>query len=120
MSQHFIIAVDGPAASGKGTLAQRLADLYGLPLLDTGLLYRAVGIATPDLFDAAAAEAAARAAAAQLRGSGSFLFTIGLGADVDGGLLVDIAGAASRYSYAPDQTALGGIYQILAWSLPCR
>lgn len=61
MSQHFIIAVDGPAASGKGTLAQRLADLYGLPLLDTGLLYRAVGIATPDLSDAAAAEAAARA-----------------------------------------------------------
>ena len=69
---------------------------------------------------AAGTEAAARAAAAQLRGSGSFLFTIGLGADVDGGLLVDIAGAASRYSYAPDQTALGGIYQILAWSLPCR
>ena len=60
MSQHFIIAVDGPAASGKGTLAQRLADFYGLPLLDTGLLYRAVGIATPDLSDAAAAEAAAR------------------------------------------------------------
>lgn len=69
---------------------------------------------------AAGTEAAARAAAEQLRGSGSFLFTIGLGADVDGGLLVDIAGAASRYSYAPDQTALGGIYQILAWSLPCR
>lgn len=65
-------------------------------------------------------EGAARAAASQLRDSGTYLFTIGLGADVDGGLLVDIAGAASRYSYAPDQTALGGIYQILAWSLPCR
>ncbi len=40
----FVIAVDGPAASGKGTVAQGLAAHYGLPLLDTGLLYRAVGV----------------------------------------------------------------------------
>ena len=40
----MIIAVDGPAASGKGTIARRLAKHYGLPHLDTGLLYRAVGI----------------------------------------------------------------------------
>jgi CMP/dCMP kinase len=39
----MIIAVDGPAASGKGTLASGLARHYGLPYLDTGLLYRAVG-----------------------------------------------------------------------------
>lgn len=39
----MIIAVDGPTASGKGTLAKALADHYGLPHLDTGLLYRAVG-----------------------------------------------------------------------------
>jgi cytidylate kinase len=39
----MIIAVDGPAASGKGTLASGLAKHYGLPYLDTGLLYRAVG-----------------------------------------------------------------------------
>jgi cytidylate kinase len=39
----MIIAVDGPTASGKGTLARKLADHYGLPYLDTGLLYRAVG-----------------------------------------------------------------------------
>jgi CMP/dCMP kinase len=39
----MIIAVDGPAASGKGTLAHGLARHYGLPHLDTGLLYRAVG-----------------------------------------------------------------------------
>jgi cytidylate kinase len=38
-----VIAVDGPAASGKGTLAKRLARHYGLRHLDTGLLYRAVG-----------------------------------------------------------------------------
>ncbi|MDB5615358.1 MAG: Cytidylate kinase [Devosia sp.] len=39
----MIIAVDGPAASGKGTLASGLAKHYSLPYLDTGLLYRAVG-----------------------------------------------------------------------------
>jgi CMP/dCMP kinase len=38
-----IIAVDGPTASGKGTIAAALAAHYGLPHLDTGLLYRAVG-----------------------------------------------------------------------------
>ncbi|MGB3500501.1 MAG: (d)CMP kinase [Mesorhizobium sp.] len=38
----LIIAIDGPAASGKGTLARRLADYYHLPHLDTGLTYRAV------------------------------------------------------------------------------
>jgi cytidylate kinase len=41
-----IIAVDGPAASGKGTIARALAAHFGLPHLDTGLLYRAVGLAT--------------------------------------------------------------------------
>ena len=40
----MIIAVDGPAASGKGTIARALASHYGLPHLDTGLLYRAVGV----------------------------------------------------------------------------
>lgn len=39
----MIIAIDGPAASGKGTIARRLAAHYRLPHLDTGLLYRAVG-----------------------------------------------------------------------------
>ena len=42
----MIIAVDGPAASGKGTIARALAAHYRLPHLDTGLLYRAVGVAT--------------------------------------------------------------------------
>jgi len=60
----FVIAVDGPAASGKGTIANRLGALYGLPVLDTGLLYRAVGVLTEragaDLDDAAAAAQVAR------------------------------------------------------------
>lgn len=42
----MIIAVDGPAASGKGTIARALARHFALPHLDTGLLYRAVGMAT--------------------------------------------------------------------------
>ena len=60
----LVIAVDGPAAAGKGTLARRLAAHFGLPYLDTGLLYRAVGRrvldATGDPRDPAVAEAAAR------------------------------------------------------------
>lgn len=40
----FVIAVDGPAASGKGTIASRLGAYYGYPVLDSGLLYRAVGV----------------------------------------------------------------------------
>lgn len=61
----LVIAIDGPAASGKGTLAKRLADHYGLPHLDTGLLYRAVALA---LIDAGSSlddrDAAAKAAQA--------------------------------------------------------
>jgi cytidylate kinase len=44
----MIIAIDGPAASGTGTIARRLAKHYGLPHLDTGLLYRAVAKAVLD------------------------------------------------------------------------
>jgi cytidylate kinase len=58
----FVIAVDGPAASGKGTVAQGLAKQYDLPLLDTGLLYRAVGVLAQrraGAVDAASAQAAA-------------------------------------------------------------
>ena len=61
----MIIAIDGPAASGKGTLAQRLALRYALPHLDTGMLYRAVArdvlAAGASLDDVASAEGAARA-----------------------------------------------------------
>ncbi|MBI1182288.1 MAG: (d)CMP kinase [Alphaproteobacteria bacterium] len=60
----MIIAIDGPASSGKGTLARLLAAHYGLPHLDTGSLYRAVGRkllrAGGDLDTVATAEEAAR------------------------------------------------------------
>jgi cytidylate kinase len=61
----MIIAVDGPAASGKGTLARRLASHFALHHLDTGLIYRAVALAVRasghDLDDVAAAVRAAQA-----------------------------------------------------------
>jgi len=61
----LVVAVDGPAAAGKGTLARRLAAALGLPYLDTGLLYRAVGRRVldrgADPRDPAAAEREARA-----------------------------------------------------------
>ena len=63
--RRMVIAIDGPAASGKGSLARRLAYHFGLGYLDTGLLYRAVGMRVlyadqrPD--DVAAAIAASRA-----------------------------------------------------------
>lgn len=61
----IVIAIDGPAASGKGTLARRLAAHYGFAYLDTGSLYRAVGHAVMaaggNPADETAAVAAARA-----------------------------------------------------------
>lgn len=76
----FIIAIDGPAASGKGTIARALSSHFGFHHLDTGLLYRATGakggdpvlaaqglcaddLASPDLRSAEAGQAASRIAA---------------------------------------------------------
>ena len=64
---NFVIAVDGPAASGKGTVAGRLATLYGLRYLDTGLLYRAVGVLAERM---GGGQAAAVAAAHALQAEG--------------------------------------------------
>lgn len=77
---HLVVTIDGPAASGKSTLAERLAASLGLRFLDTGLLYRAVGRrvleagADPARPEAALAAALALApeevAASRLRGEG--------------------------------------------------
>jgi cytidylate kinase len=60
----IVIAIDGPAASGKGTLARRIAEHFGLAHLDTGKLYRATALAVLDAggdpYDAPVAEKAAR------------------------------------------------------------
>lgn len=67
--RHLVIAIDGPAASGKGTLARRLAAHFNFGYLDTGSLYRAVGMrviyANQQPSDVAAAIAASRAINAQ-------------------------------------------------------
>ena len=88
----MIIAIDGPAAAGKGTLARRLAAHLGLAYLDTGLIYRAVGKkvmdAGADAEDAEAAEAQARALKA------SDLEADGLRTD-------EVAQAASKVSAVP-------------------
>jgi cytidylate kinase len=71
----LIIAIDGPSASGKGTIARKLAAHFGFAYLDTGLLYRAVGMAVlrtgGDLGNAEAAEKAALALAAGIKGNES-------------------------------------------------
>ena len=70
MKPPFVIAVDGPAASGKGTIASRLAAAYDVPMLDSGLLYRAVGVLLDrhggDFDDVAAAAQVARDLTAEM------------------------------------------------------
>jgi cytidylate kinase len=63
----MIIAIDGPAASGKGTLARRLAARYGLAFLDTGGLYRATALKALDRGEDPADPNTAEAAAKALR-----------------------------------------------------
>jgi len=74
-----IIAIDGPAASGKGTLARRIAAALGYAWLDTGLLYRAAGAEAldrgADPADPTAAEKAAHAVAARIRDEGPALLS---------------------------------------------
>ncbi len=65
--RRLVIAIDGPAAAGKGTLARRLAAALGLKHLDTGLLYRATGRVVLDEGGDPADPAAAEAAAGRLR-----------------------------------------------------
>jgi cytidylate kinase len=72
----FVIAVDGPAASGKGTIAHRLGETYGAPVLDSGLLYRAVGVLLAreggDLDDPVAATRVAEQLTADMLGDLAF------------------------------------------------
>ena len=82
----FTVAIDGPAASGKGTMSKALARHFGFAHLDTGLLYRAVGA---KVLQGATPEAAARA-----------LVTDDLEADAL--RLPEVAQAASRVAAVPE------------------
>ena len=62
-SRPFVVAIDGPAASGKGTLARRLAERFGFAHLDTGTLYRATALGVLDNKDDPADPVAAEKAA---------------------------------------------------------
>ncbi|MBZ8132880.1 (d)CMP kinase [Afifella sp. IM 167] len=93
MSRSLVIAIDGPAASGKGTLARRLAAHYGLKHLDTGLTYRAVAALL--LEEGGLGENGARAVAAAER--------LDLGAmDRDRLAAHEIGEAASRIAVIPE------------------
>jgi cytidylate kinase len=94
-----VIAIDGPAASGKGTLARRIADRMSYAWLDTGLLYRAAGAdalnAGGDPGDPADAEAAARRVADRIRNQGPAALANPRFRDDD------MAAAASKLSAVP-------------------
>jgi cytidylate kinase len=112
----MIIAIDGPAAAGKGTLAARLAAHYRLPHLDTGLLYRAVGRVMRqrglDLDDASAATGVADAldltsiADRNLRGheAGELASRVAVHAGVRGALLA----FQRRFAAQPGGAVLDG------------
>ncbi len=140
--QAAVVAFSSDAALVQGLTGDAAAvdrALAGLPLgsgtrIDRGLAvaqaeltgprHRAGGLPVVVLLTdgqpAGGSVPATLAQAQAMRQAGVAIFTIGLGADADGALLVDIAGDAERYSYAPDQGALERIYRTIAWSLPCR
>jgi cytidylate kinase len=89
MTEPFTIAIDGPAAAGKGTISKAVAAHFGYAHLDTGLLYRAIG-------------------AKVLTGSDAIEATVGLRAEdleVDGLRTAEVAQAASKVAVIPEVRA---------------
>jgi CMP/dCMP kinase len=101
-----VIAIDGPAAAGKGTLARRLAVALGLPYLDTGLLYRAVGRRVLDEGGDPADPKTAEAAARALR-PGDLERTDLRGPDADGAAAAVAANPAVRAALLDFQRGFG-------------
>ena len=101
-----VIAIDGPAAAGKGTLARRLAVALGLPYLDTGLLYRAVGRRVLDEGGDPADPKTAEAAARALR-PGDLERTDLRGPDADGAAAAVAANRAVRAALLDFQRGFG-------------
>ena len=89
MTEPFTIAIDGPAAAGKGTISKAVAAHFGYAHLDTGLLYRAIG-------------------AKVMTGSDAIEATVGLRAEdleVDGLRTAEVAQAASKVAVIPEVRA---------------
>jgi cytidylate kinase len=89
MTEPFTIAIDGPAAAGKGTISKAVAAHFGYAHLDTGLLYRAIG-------------------AKVMTGSDAIGATVGLRAEdleVDGLRTAEVAQAASKVAVIPEVRA---------------
>ena len=109
MSGARVVAVDGPAAAGKGTLARRLAGALGVAYLDTGLLYRAVGrmvlVAGSDPADGAAAERAALALRAEDLARGDLR---GAEADAAASLVAAVPGVRAALLAFQRQVGVGG------------
>jgi len=93
-----VVAVDGPAASGKGTLARKLAAAFGFDHLDTGAVYRAVGLAVIRAGGDPADREAAIAAARALRPGSGVLHDPALRSD-------EIGNAASKVAVVPEVRA---------------
>lgn len=93
-----VVAIDGPAASGKGTLSQRIADAFGFAHLDTGVLYRAVGVSVLRAGGDPADNAAAARAAYELHPEHPILQEVALRTD-------EAAQAASKVAAVPEVRA---------------
>ena len=93
-----VVAIDGPAASGKGTLSQRIADAFGFAHLDTGVLYRAVGVSVLRAGGDPADSAAAARAAYELHPEHPILQEVALRTD-------EAAQAASKVAAVPEVRA---------------
>jgi CMP/dCMP kinase len=103
-TEEVIIAIDGPAGAGKSTVARRVAERLGFVYIDTGAMYRAVGLAalrdTTDLEDAEALAGVARAARIEFTPGTRRLFLNGQ--DVTDAIRTrDVSEAASRVSAVP-------------------
>jgi cytidylate kinase len=104
MSERIVVAIDGPAGSGKSTIARRLAARLGFLYIDSGAMYRAVGLwalrAGVELTDMHRLEQLARAARIELEPGGSLVLLNG--EDVTEAIRTpEVADAASRVSTVP-------------------
>ncbi len=108
MNRPVIVAIDGPSGAGKSTVAKMLASRLGVPYIDTGAMYRAVGVAARErgielpITDAASVERLAESLAIELKTSGKEVRVLLDGRDVTGAIREpEISRYASAVSAIP-------------------